>query len=676
MAYNPTVYVNDNPPAINADNLNKSEKGIHDNSVQGENNENVISNFGITEFYQGSITGLNGNISTLSFGSSTTRLRSAQLESNKRDLLLVGNAALYCKAASGYKYFVQLYDKDTGAPAFSNGNFAEGEHYYSYENDANVVIVLGKTDNSAITPSDVENNFQFFYTIRQFEKMGKEFSDSIQDLSDELNDVEKYIYTNGSIIETMYQGGIASAAQGNNINNFTTSDATNVIRSVTTSNRKNILIPANNSIYISVDAGYRFAYQVYSKATSLALDTFTWQTARKTITKTEDIYLIIMVSKLDQSTITPDAVSHLRVSYFEENTLKEDINQKVDYVNAQNLTEAQKLRARQNIGVQNQDVTEITYPFTFDMGVKLYKTTEKYFTDFVPQSKAITKVNGVVVFVSTNGDDSNDGLTISTPKKTFESALAVSDVTSLILLEGNYNVGTHFTAGLTVSADINIIGIGNVVISSGTGNPVTFTGNLYCENVIFSGGNNTVIFKPTTASKTGTFYHCKFKNSYRLNGLSIQGGKAYVVECEAFDNAYDGFNYHANDTDSIIAKSIEIGCKAYNNGLINLSGTEGQSSNASTSHDNCDIIRVNGEYHTCHGGVVADKQCNSACYGSRAGISTVTDSNYPDRMSNYWCSYGSMWLYDCVSYGSKYDTAKINGGTITSNVTYNSNYPS
>lgn len=42
MAYNPTVYVNDNPPALNADNLNKSEQGIANVTNLAERTENYL----------------------------------------------------------------------------------------------------------------------------------------------------------------------------------------------------------------------------------------------------------------------------------------------------------------------------------------------------------------------------------------------------------------------------------------------------------------------------------------------------------------------------------------------------------------------------------------------------------------------------------------------------------
>ena len=171
------------------------------------------------------------------------------------------------------------------------------------------------------------------------------------------------------------------------------------------------------------------------------------------------------------------------------------------------------------------------------------------------------------------------------------------------------------------------------------------------------------------------FYKCVFSDSYSNNGVSITGGHAYMFECVAHDNAYDGFNYHKNR--SVVNHAIEVDCRAYNNGKTDLTAEAGQSSNGSTTHDGSYLVRVNGEYSTCHGGIVADKESYSANYGCSAGVSTITDvANYPDRMSNYWCSGGNMWLYDCISYGSKYDTAIVNNGVITSNVEYNSNYPS
>ena len=145
-----------------------------------------------------------------------------------------------------------------------------------------------------------------------------------------------------------------------------------------------------------------------------------------------------------------------------------------------------------------------------------------------------------------------------------------------------------------------------------------------------------------------------------------------MIDCVAYENARDGFNYHAHANGST-NHSIEINCVSYGNGTKDLHIEDGQSSNATTSHDGSYIVRVNGDYKCSHGGVVADKDCYSANYGCKSGISTITD-NYEDRKSNYWSSGAFMYLFDCVSYGSKYDTAIIRNGVITSNVEYASNY--
>ena len=43
MAYTKTVYVNDNPPALNADNLNHIEQGIYDAHQENEELSYYIS---------------------------------------------------------------------------------------------------------------------------------------------------------------------------------------------------------------------------------------------------------------------------------------------------------------------------------------------------------------------------------------------------------------------------------------------------------------------------------------------------------------------------------------------------------------------------------------------------------------------------------------------------------
>ena len=317
----------------------------------------------------------------------------------------------------------------------------------------------------------------------------------------------------------------------------------------------------------------------------------------------------------------------------------------------------------------------VKIPFEMPNIVNLYKQSNAYTA--IPTSQYITKTNGATAFVSPTGSDESDGATVSTPFATLEAALSVANIENIILLEGTYSAGTNFTAGLEITTSVNIIGIGDVIIDNinGQNNPINIKKSAYIKGIHFKHGNSTC--KATlTASDTVAFEDCIFSDSDDTlwsNGLAISGGNTILINCCAYNNAYDGFNYHANS--SVLAYTYEINCKSYNNGSAELSSRDGQSSNATTPHDGSHIIRVNGDYYACHGGVVADLQAYSANYGCKSGISTVTDSiNYPDRMSNYWCSGGTMYLYGCDSYGSKYDTAKVSNGQIVSNKIYPSNY--
>lgn len=320
--------------------------------------------------------------------------------------------------------------------------------------------------------------------------------------------------------------------------------------------------------------------------------------------------------------------------------------------------------------------TEVFLPIQIENLCKVYNQAGKYFAK-IPNNY-ITKTNGVNVFIDPNGNDTNTGLTVNSPFKTIEKCLTISNVQSIIFLPGTYTNGINFTSNLEITTSLNFIGINEVTIDNGSGlnnSPINFKSSAFVKNIKFTHGNNTV--KATlTANDLITFENCVFcdsDNNTYSNGLAILGGKAIVNKCVAYNNSFDGFNYHENGT--VINQTFEIDCTSYNNGLTALTAADGQSSNATTTHNGSKIVRVNGDYYNCHGGVVADLNAESANFGCKSGISTVTDStNYADRMSNYWCSGGAMYLYDCDSYSSKYDTSSVNHGSISSNVYYSSNY--
>lgn len=451
-----------------------------------------------------------------------------------------------------------------------------------------------------------------------------------------------------------YMGGFA-VNKGNYVASIQYLDIKNRLRTINriTSSKEAFLLKAGKKYLVTVKDGYMYALQLFDSIGGAALLDFIYRSDDYKIEYDRDVYAAFMLKKIDESDMNVSEMSS--VSLIQYDNIGEQLN------------------------AANKQET-IALPFDENkIKATIYKDSNGYYTDFNVKNCFINNKGGINVFLSPDGDDVNDGLSIRTPKKTIAGALSVKNIQTLLMAEGVYKSGENFIAGEEIEKSINIIGLGNVVIDNGIGKknaPICIKNSCYIESVHFSYGWNTIKVL-LSESQTVVFSKCVFSDSDRAensNGLSILGGTSYVIGCKAYNNAFDGLNYHANN--NIVNHTLEVNCESYNNGSSHLTLDIGQSSNATTSHDGSYIVRVNGDYQCCHGGVVADKECFSANYGCSSGVSTVTDPSYPDKMSNYWSSNADMYLYDCTSYGSKYDTAIINGGKITSNIKYASNYPS
>ena len=451
-----------------------------------------------------------------------------------------------------------------------------------------------------------------------------------------------------------YMGGF-SINKGNYVASIQYLEIKNRLRTINriTSSKEAFLLKAGKKYLVTVKDGYVYALQLFDSIGGVALLDFKYRSDDYKIEYDRDVYAAFMLKKIDESDMNVSEMSN--VSLIQYDNIGEQLN------------------------VANKRET-IALPFDEDkIKATIYKDKNGYYTDFNVKNCFINNKDGINVFLSPDGDDVNDGLSIRTPKKTIAGALSVKNIQTLLMAEGVYKSGENFIAGEEIEKSINIIGLGNVVIDNGIGEknaPICIKNSCYIESLQFLHGYNT-LKAVLSENKVIALFKCIFSGSdmaENSNGLSILGGTSYVICCKAYNNAFDGLNYHANN--NIVNHTLEVNCESYNNGSSYLTSDTGQSSNATTSHDGSYIVRVNGDYQCCHGGAVADKECFSANYGCSSGVSTVTDPSYPDRMSNYWSSNADMYLYDCTSYGSKYDTAIINGGKITSNIKYASNYPS
>lgn len=298
----------------------------------------------------------------------------------------------------------------------------------------------------------------------------------------------------------------------------------------------------------------------------------------------------------------------------------------------------------------------------FPIPIKISRSEGVYGHNLNPHNYTKNNANGVTYYVSNDGSDSNTGKSPSTSLKTITEALSKADVNTIIISAGEYVNGTDFN-NTAITANINIIGVGNVVLkSSSAQNPMKFTAGCYIENIIFDGGVSACETELTT--DLCVFNKCAFVNSGSLNGLTAKGGKYILFECIADNNMLDGFNYHSYNSNK--PKAVEICCK----GRLNGNRSTQTINNGSTCHEyNSRIIRIGCEYSSCRGGVVADAECMSINIAVKAFSTEAVDAT--NRNGNFVAIANNtkMWLYGCQSFGSPYDLI-ADAGTIYTTETY------
>lgn len=168
--------------------------------------------------------------------------------------------------------------------------------------------------------------------------------------------------------------------------------------------------------------------------------------------------------------------------------------------------------------------------------------------------------------------------------------------------------GATITAsgGASGQAVINTVSTANVANGQaiqGTGIPAGATVLSFVANTSITISTNL------TATASGTYNlsvpssvlahnNCSFQASTASNGLNVQAAHTtYGYRSLAAYNFNDGFNYHSFEADGTTNGTspnwIEVECVSVGNGTTGSSAT---SDNASTCHDYCNGIRLNGSY--------------------------------------------------------------------------------
>lgn len=146
---------------------------------------------------------------------------------------------------------------------------------------------------------------------------------------------------------------------------------------------------------------------------------------------------------------------------------------------------------------------------------------------------------------------------------------------------------------------------------------------VFLEGIDFVGGNGVVNFSVANAAHTGRLYakHCSAQGARPAsNGFMVTGLiTTRLVNCGAYNNGVDGFNYHGFSLPGTTSSPdfIEVGCVARGNGTV-----AGTSDNASTSHENTRGIRIGCTYINSGDRALIDinttKTWNAGCFIGKA----------------------------------------------------------
>jgi hypothetical protein len=150
------------------------------------------------------------------------------------------------------------------------------------------------------------------------------------------------------------------------------------------------------------------------------------------------------------------------------------------------------------------------------------------------------------------------------------------------------------------------------------------------------------------------------------NGLIIQGvNEIYSIRCDTTDIiSGDGFNYKNTAGATNPPKGLEVDCKA-----IRCGKNTATNFNGSTAHENCLVIRLNGDYSETFGPVIADVgDAKTVSLGVVSGDSLLTNNTGSDTAfqtgDDGLLINAVTWLKNCTANGANYARYAAGSGTI------------
>lgn len=237
-----------------------------------------------------------------------------------------------------------------------------------------------------------------------------------------------------------------------------------------------------------------------------------------------------------------------------------------------------------------------------------------------------------------------------------------------------YNDGTN--TYVRAHDDRSLVGDAKMLCLVGGGNngrPNLTTNNLtlYVQGVDFIGGQGFLDNKLSTVTgQVIALNNCSFQcaGAAQYGGMQIKANSlVYLYRCGAYNNGSDGFNYHSQEADATTTgtspRFVEIECLGYGNGEW---GSANTTDNATTCHDECRGLRLNGIYPDSSDRPLHDidksKSWNLGCF-----IGPARDSAMPSVVAGIGSSAGlnAIWLDGCtIRSGSNAKVRAETGSTI------------
>ena len=256
--------------------------------------------------------------------------------------------------------------------------------------------------------------------------------------------------------------------------------------------------------------------------------------------------------------------------------------------------------------------------------------------------------NPITKFVDpVNGDDNNDGNSITRPLATIATALSqtIGKPTILRLAKANYNepIMSVYEAD---RPSIKIYGNGATIIDNEVGIRLT-----YCEIYDLTVDLTNIKSNPDYTGTSCFFVRngycklirCKAKNAPYM-GFRLDGSKSLLIDCISDGAGVDGFNAH--DNTNYRSEGTFINCEGYDSGDDGLS-----------FHENGIIRIIGGKYYNnTQAGIAPHHNCNCEIYNAYIGNNGT---------SGIEIEYGA--LADGEEYNDPLPTAILIGNIFDSN---------